>query len=900
LRYKTRMQLPRVIAAAIEVGDTVVASSARGARFLRRLHGEAQRKQGLEAWQAADILDWDSWLNRLWQKQLRSGRESRLLLTNLQEEQLWVQLVKPSIEGRRLISVPGVAELALQAYALLCAYGTLNFLHGERALGADVESFREWARGFERTCEREGWLSRGKLPLVLQQAVRAAQVETTPGLVLSGFDRITPAQQQLIEALREHGHEVQMAEASELSAAMTSLLVEAVDKRDEIATCALWIQHELAAAPAARIAVVVPGVSSVRPEIERIFRQVLAPQAVSIQEQELALPFEFSLGVPLANVPMTRSALLLLRWMNGPLLQDQVSWLLLSGFIHEQQEELLPVADFDVKFRRQAMRQPEQDLETFLQTANPPDKLRRRLQGARRLVPVNGRLDFAQWVDVAERILEQLYWPGAHLQQSEDFQVQARWSQLLDNVAALAFDGRKTGYSEFLEVLERQAGHTIFAPESRDAEVQVLGPLEAAGLSFDALWFLGADDASWPAVGRHHPFLPRALQRAHTMPHADVTADWKLAQQVTSRLERSAGKCVFSYPAQNAEGICRPSTLVSSGTQKTAAKALRNAIGADEYQAAEVSLQSEEEPAAILPWPIELDAGGAEILRRQAACPFQSFATRRLAARAMDSTDWGLEPRERGSVVHKILENLWTELKTRDALLAARAEARIHTIVEQHVANALQRYRGHAPKHSWSQAYLDAEQERIVSLIEEWLDYEAKRADFTVEAGEEKLAAAVGNLKLQVRVDRIDGVQGGGRVIIDYKTGLLQGISWDGPRPDEPQLPLYAGFGQIDHLQGVLLGRVREERVKFIGRVEDAKLVMPGDNKLTRPPYTADMLRGWQNALLDLGRQFLNGEAQVAPKQYPKTCEFCDLSGLCRIAENDPATTGDEADESDD
>ncbi len=900
------MQLPPVIAAAIDGGDTVIASSARAARALRRLHGEAKRQQGLQAWQSADILDWDSWLHRLWQKQLRSGRETRLLLTSLQEEQLWVQLVKPSIEGRRLISVPGVAELAQQAYSLLCAYDALDFLNGERLGGPDVESFREWARGFERICRKEEWLSRGKLPLVLQEAVIADQVEANTRLALIGFDRITPAQQQLIEAFRERGHDVQIIESSEVSAAETTLLVDAIDKRDEIVTCALWVKHELATAAAAgetaRIAVVVPSVSKVRPEIERLFRQILAPEAVEIGNQDPPLPFEFSLGVPLADEPVARSALLLLRWMNGALQQHQVSWLLLSGFLHEQQDDLLPTAAFDVKFRRQAMRQPEQDLETFLQSANPPEALRRSLQAGRRLLPQNGSLNFAQWVDVAERILEAVRWPGAHPLQSEDFQVQARWSQLLDNVTALAFDGRKADYSEFLEVLERHAAQTIFAPESRDAAVQVLGPFEAAGLTFDALWFLGADDASWPAVARPHPFLTRSLQRTHNMPHADSTADWKLAQQVTTRLETSTAKCVFSYPSQNAEGTCRPSTLVSSVRRKVKAKALRISIAAEEYLGTEdefPAVLTEEEPAAILPWPIEQNAGGAEILRRQAACPFQSFATRRLDARPMDATDWGLEARERGSVVHKILEDLWAELRTRDALLQAHAEGRLHSMVEQHVAATLQRYRGRAPKHSWTQAYLDAEQERIVSLIEEWLGYEAQRADFTVEAGEEKLAAAVGDLKLQVRVDRIDAVAGG-RVIIDYKTGLLNGVSWDGPRPDEPQLPLYAGFGQIDNLRGVLLGRVREDKVKFIGRVEDARIVMPGDGKLVKPPYSADMLGEWQYALSSLGQQFLNGEAQVDPKQYPKTCEFCDLSGLCRIAENDPAAVGDESDEGDD
>lgn len=882
----------------------MITSSARAARALRRLHGEAQRQQGLEAWQSPDILDWESWLNRLWQKRLRSGNETRLLLTTLQELQVWVELVKPSIEGLRLISVPGVAELAQQAYALLGAYGALDFLSGERLGGPDVESFRKWARNFEHKCRQEDWLSRGKLPSVLQKSVLDGQVEVAFRLVLTGFDRITPAQQDLIGAFREQGHEVTHAEPAEVPPTQENLLLEAVDKRDEIATCALWIKHELATAAArgqtSRLAVVVPGVSSMRPEIERAFRQVLAPEAVAVGTHDLPLPYEFSLGVPLAEVPLARSALLLLRWMNDALLQDQVSWLLLSGFICEQQDELLTLAEFDVNLRRRAMRQPEQDLDRFLQSTHPPEKLRHRLQAGRRILAQNGAMNFAQWVHVADQILDAVHWPGAHILQSEDFQVQARWSQLLDNVGALAFDGRVASYAEFLEVMERQAAQTIFAPESRDAPIQILGPLEAAGLTFDALWFLGADDASWPALGRPHPFLTRPLQRTHNMPHADSTADWKLAQQVTARLERSAAKCVFSYPSQNAEGVCRPSTLVTSGKQRTEAKALRISIGADASAEEDLSaLLMEDEPAAVLPWPKEQDAGGAEILRRQAACPFQSFATRRLGATPMDATDWGLEARERGSVVHKILESLWTELKTRDALHEAHREARLHAIVEQHVQAALQKYRERTPRHSWSQAYLDAEQERIVSLIEEWLEYEARRADFTAEAGEEKLAANVGDLKLRVRVDRIDAVDGG-RVIIDYKTGMLNGVSWDGPRPDEPQLPLYAGFGHIEHLKGVLLGRVREDNVKFIGRVEDARLVMPGDTKLTRPPYSAAMLQNWQNVLLDLGQQFLNGEAQVDPKQYPRTCEFCDLPGLCRIAESDPVNTGDEADESDD
>jgi ATP-dependent helicase/nuclease subunit B len=898
------MQLPRSIAAAIENGDTVITSTALSARALRRLYGEAQRSQGREAWQSPEILDWDIWLNRLWQKCLRSGSENRLLLTTLQEQQVWGRLVKPAIEGRRLISVLGVAELAQQAYALLCTYRALDFLNGERVAGPDVESFREWARAFKHTCSREGWLSRSELPLVLREGVLANQVEVPSRLVLTGFDRMTPAQEYLLDALQKF-HQVEVDQVTAISILDTPLLVKAVDERDEISICALWAKQELASATTHRIAIVVPNVSSVRPQIESIFRQLLAPNAVAIGERDSPLPFEFSLGVPLENVPMARGALLLLRWMHDPLPQEQLSWLMLSGFLCENQDELLPIAAFDARLRSQFMRQPNQDLDTFLQLlssgskeAAPLDALQHRLRIARRILPQDGALNFSEWVTVAERILVAVHWPGAHSMQSEDFQVESRWSHLLDSVAALAFDGRKVSCAEFLEVLEQQAKQTIFAPESRNAPIQILGPLEAAGLTFDALWFLGADDANWPSVARPHPFLPVSLQRKHGMPHSETAADWKLAQQVTLRLQSSAAKSVFSYPAQNAEGLCRPSTLVNSVTKEITSQSFRAQLAGGDDGDQPAALLIDEEPAAIVPWPSEQDAGGSEVLRRQAACPFQSFATKRLSARPMEATDWGLEPRERGSVVHKILEDLWAELKSYAGLMQARREDRLQAIVEHHVKSALLRY-GNAPhtrKQNWSQAYLEAEQDRICSLILEWLDYEAKRSPFTVEAGEVKLAATVENLKLQVRVDRIDCIRNG-RVIIDYKTGVVKADAWEGERPDEPQLPLYAGFGRVDELQGVLLGRVREGETRFIGRVENADDVIAGDTKLSKPPYRPEMLQAWQRVLLDVGRQFLRGEAQVDPKRYPKTCEFCPLPGLCRIAETDRASGTDDQDD---
>ncbi len=495
-----------------------------------------------------------------------------------------------------------------------------------------------------------------------------------------------------MEAFRERDHGVEFAQATEVATSDTPLLMKAADKRDEIQACALWVKRQLADADRPpRIAVVVPAVSTVRPEIERVFHQILAPDAVTIRDRDLPLPFEFSLGAPLAGIPMARAALLLLRWMNEPLLQDHLSWLMLSGFICEHEEELLQIASFDARLRQLPMRQPEQDLETFLdllsegwREAIPLSALRDRLRTGRRLLPAREGLSFAEWVAIADRILETVHWPGPHLLQSEDFQVQARWSRLLDSVAALAFDGRAVSYAEFLEVLERQAGQTIFAPESRDAPVQILGPLEAAGLTFDALWFLGADDGNWPAAARPHAFsYPiaaaqtwHAARRQRGRLEAGAAGDPAAGEERgPMRLQLSRAKCRRRMPAIDAGELCQRRSVRCHRSPRAQPR--------DSLLCCPMTRRPRLFPG---PWS-----------RMQGALKY-SGARRPVHFNPLPSSAWppgpwmkptgDWKPRERGIVVHKILEALWEELKSGDGLRLAVADGRLTEMIAQRVNTA--------------------------------------------------------------------------------------------------------------------------------------------------------------------------------------------------------------------
>ena len=113
--------------------------------------------------------------------------------------------------------------------------------------------------------------------------------------------------------------------------------------------------------------------------------------------------------------------------------------------------------------------------------------------------------------------------------------------------------------------------------------------------------------------------------------------------------------------------------------------------------------------------------------------------------------------------------------------------------------------------------FAELERERLAKLAREWLDIERRRAPFQVAAVEQKRDVAVAGLEFKSRIDRMDELQDGGHVLIDYKSSrMLSPKQWDGPRPDDPQLPLYA-VAAPEELAAVVFARMRPGEMRFMG-----------------------------------------------------------------------------------
>ncbi len=891
--------LPLEIAEALERGATVVTGNQRAARALRRGFDQRKRQLGLASWAPPAVMAWDAWTTALWRSLLIEGQVSQMLLNRTQEHAVWRTVLDADTELASLRTVESLAEMAADAWRLVCRF------EGHRRLAStdgstDARAFQRWARSFDRLCKAKGFLPQAQLEQALCAVVdKCLGVLPEGEVLLVGFDGLTPAQARLVETLRSAG--VGVEEFQPAMETAQRLLVEAADEPEELRAAARWVRGFLEKQPESRVAVIVPDLETQRREIDRVFREVLAPELQDIRASE-AGPYEFSLGNALAETPMVATALDLLQWAIGPLPLETVSRLLLSRHFSMTSEERGPRAEFDAfDLRKTRMLRPEISIDGLFGIVNGSkrrEKLPRLLNALRAIRAIANRAQgmtartHAEWAEEMREFLRASAWGSGTQETSAEFQTRRKWESALDELATLDFDGTKVEFEQALKSLVRIVQQTTFAPESREAPVQVMGPLEDAGSTFDAIWFLRAGDLSWPTVAATNPLLPWAMQRDLGMPGADTARDAEQARLITERIAASSPNIVFSYAKEFADGRQRAShVLPGIELEKVTAVELLT----PETARAIVDLEEVEDAATVAPLPARVIRGGASVLQLQAACGFRAFAEHRLGSKELESVELGLDALESGNVVHSVMEVFWGTVQSQHALrkmTVADRENTLDTAIDEGLRKIAQ-----LSASDWDAAYVQMQRRRLQRLLRPWLDQELARPTFTVKQREATSSdIQVGPLHLSIRMDRVDETAGG-ELLIDYKTGKTDTKDWLSERPDAPQLPLYAIASDAEQLGGVAFAQLKVGKEMgwkgFVAR--DGVLFNP---KKMKAENFAAQVENWRDVLKNLAEQFAAGNASVQPKRYPKTCAYCGQRLLCRVVGASLQETEDETGDS--
>ncbi|EKD55281.1 MAG: hypothetical protein ACD_60C00018G0006 [uncultured bacterium] len=873
--------------------DTTILTPNRrlAATWLKQFNDREIQQKKL-TWPTLDILPIQSWLERLWHEYAaKEITNTFLLLSASQEAVLWEDILKKSPENNDLLQLGATAELAKSAFELLKLWN-IDINHAALDFGEDSQAFKRWALEFKKICKKNNWLSIASLPAFLHKNLIENTINPPKKILLLGFTEIAPAYQKLLSACQERGSEIgeDIPEKSSFKRSIQKIALP--DQTTEIYSMArfaksIYDTNEIK--PPHLIGCVVPSLETLRDTILRIFSDVFSENNTFTRDTTL-LPFNISAGKNLNEFPVIKAALQFLKLNLGVISIETMSYFLRSPFLGEAEEEQFSRAYFDTCLR--SANAASFSLKTFLSPhknyslAAISPKLNKRIHHyVKYIESFPKKRAFSEWAKQFIELLTLLGWPGERSLNSEEYQVTTRFLELLREYSTFDLLLTTSSFSEALHALTQLIARTTFQPETPDASIHIVGTLEAVGLPFQHLWVMGFDDTHWPAAPKPHPLIPKQLQKKLHMPHATSERELIYCKKLVTQLKEHPKNIIFSHAEKEEEMDLRPSPLLNHIDTITL-----DDIKLSDYESIPEKIHSKKSSEIFLndiAPPIndtEIIHGGTAIFKQQAACPFKAFTELRLHARSLETPTLGLRNIERGNIMHKALELIWKIIKNSDNLKLL-TELELKKLIQENVNHAI---RNVVPD-NLQKKYLLLEQKRLEKSLLEWLMLEKNRPAFNVIFQEHETHCSIGKIPLTLRIDRVDELNDGQYLIIDYKTGKNNHIkNWFSDRLDEPQLPLYC-IANAEKTIGIAFGQLHADNMDLMGiskkNIDISSIKTLPEISYAKSSQWEQQLQEWKKTLESLSHDFQQGIATVDPKDRDQTCNHCTLHTFCRIYE---------------
>jgi ATP-dependent helicase/nuclease subunit B len=846
---------------------------------LKKQYDTAQQKMGKSTWETAKILPLNAWLDNLWRE---VPHKNSVLLSAEQENLLWQKIISSSkVAQEQLLNLNSLAENAQQSFALMQKW-QIPLSWPTTYNNEDSKAFQGWVEEFLKQTEQQKIFAASTLPdqlatLISQQPIILPYTE----IIFVGFEQITPQINKLLNILKEQNYKINSFDPNSKNNTQKRRLSFPNEKK-EIFTMINWAKARYLENPDCSIGCVVPNLPSLKNTVSAICNEIFADDKI----------FNISLGEPLTNLPLVSTALHLLAINQTAL--DLNTWqdLLLSPFWGEvaAEDDLSERATLLHKLKK--LKKPQLKLATIINYASKNLLLIKRLSKQKEnFADLKNKLQTpSQWAKFFTEQLTLLGWPGPRLLNSSEYQLWQRWQELLSILAQDDLVSNPLTYTNALSRLKKLAAKSLFQPESTNPEnINILGVLEAAGLNFDYLWIMGLDHEHWPTQPKPNPFLPLNLQKKYALPHSSYEEELKLCRALTARWSKSADVIIYSHAQQNEDQQLKISPLlqdIPQGELKDLDLNLEPSRFEKIYQSKQLETFIDNSAPPVI--TEEKISGGSKILKLQAQCPFRAFAECRLQLAETTEPQPGFNKMDRGNLLHAALEMIWKSLGKQQKLIDLKPQE-LENIIISGINYAMAKIIKNKNFGFEDEKIIALERICLKNILERWLTQEKMRSPFSIISIEEKNLVQVGKLTLQIRLDRIDKLEDGSLIIIDYKTGKhgarLQ--DWFGERPEDPQLPLYCVTASTA-VKGLVFAKVHVDALGFIGIHHDK--TFPGvssledlvEKNLLEVASWSELLKMWRKTLEQLAEDFCLGKAEVDPKNGELTCQHCHLAMLCR------------------
>lgn len=877
----------------INAGIPVLTVNTRLSRYLRASFDSEMQVNGAAAWPIPVVMPLFSWIESLWNE----SWPDRPVLSGTRAQALWERVVSSDrFLSKEIVMNSGVAKTAYDAYTMIREYRIT--LPDDIYLTEEAKALKRWAEVYEKEVDRLGFVEQASLSDKVTELIRNRSISVPDMVVFAGFDEISPQMASLIKGIEGNGGRVEFwpEHNSQLSTLNSIRVREYTDEVEEVIQASRWARKTLRSGM--RIGFIVPDLERYKKIIRREFTSELNPEAV-FPWRDTKDVFNISLGAPLSEEPLVKTALEILCIGEEAVDINEISAVLLSPYFAGSEEEYLSLARLDATLKKEGRL-----IVSLAGVGRAIDRnknislsgFRKRLDNWLKALGESRKRELpSRWSEKISTLLKNIEFPSKRFTlYSSEYQVLKGWNGLLEGLASVDDILGQINRSEAVSYLTKMAGETIHQPESMECPIQVMGLLESSGLCFDHIWILGAHSDTFPAQPSPSPFIPLFVQKRHNLPHSTPERELEFSKRLLNRVFNSAHSFEVSFPKVVDKKEVTVSPLFGPLENPPLKKGDAGGFISESSRikdAVHSGMAIEDMPtdADIPPDREELGMirGGTSIIKDQSWCPFRAFAIHRLDASGIDSPTLGLSLQNRGSIVHAALKAFWDRVGGSAGLKTIIANNELDRYIRESVREAFKRY---YPIEPLSERYLELEQERVLGVLREWIEgVDSERGDFTVEKTEYKTDIAIEGLTIKARLDRIDRVNDGKKIIIDYKTGECSKSDWLTERPKEPQLLVY---NLVDSFDAISFAKVKPGECGFIGisKVDD---ILPKVVSLEKDVKLREKLQGintwdeltesWKGVVNSLARQFMEGKNAADPIE--RACDYCDLKGLCRIFE---------------
>jgi RecB family exonuclease len=732
---------------------------------------------------------------------------------------------------------------------------------------------------------RQGqWLSPGELPAHLTAALRAGRLKTPPRVLVVGLETPAPVEAVWLQELSRHttvvhlqvrGDEQNVGEAMSLP-----------DPAQEVH----WVAARLLklaqgnGLPLHRLAVTAMAVDTYVPQLRRVLAELLGPS-----QAPDGWAYNFSKGPHLSEAPLFAAALLPLTFIAAGERRENLVSLLLSPYYGGLEVQGRRPAHWDRLFREHRVDRGwdrlRQTVQRSLLAEAESGVLPRLDRIFSSLMP--SPASAPQWCRRLRAAWQELGFPRGLT--AGDTEAWARIEGLLLEVET-ALGGEALPAGDFLEWLRLGAQRLILpGPGIQAAGLQVLGVLEMRGLDFSRVFCLGMNAGTLPAPPRPLPLLSAAEKRL--VLGGTYQSQHHFAAELFANLLGTAPRLTLTRPRlvdQEEQvgtplylGEWREADMTVLGAPDPAW--LRSPAARAAFHAPASPLLPTY-PNQPFPWPLPGQISLSQITTAL-QCPCRFLLEVLLKIKELPEIEAGLDPRERGRLLHTVL---------------ARFTAAFREVLEQEQAWDSQRARellqeaGRQVLAPWlADLHWQAEGDRWLGeagLLWEWLRLERQRFEqgwrwqgFEVPFTD--LKEPNWPFTLAGRIDRLDYHSETAALLVwDYKSGEIPKKGKVFEDLEEPQLPCY--------LLAVDQGRVPPDRQAASLRAGFIGLKSPRSHHLKHEDFDATPEQ-WRQAaaafaaqVTALGRRLAAGDFRPAPTPAPGgrqdgACQYCPYELAC-------------------